>query len=246
MDKNQRSARGGSQSEVDYFKIVPTTSGYLSVVFSDSSTSGSSEYDHYIGIEDSAGNNVYLHYFSSSLNVATGVVGGATYYVKVYSANSTLFDPDSYTLTATHTSGSHNYETEGNNSRAAANALTSGTAITGSLVGGSSTEVDYYSITASGNGLLSVSFSDTDTSGADGYDHYMALQDASGNDLALNYYSTTGTLATGVTSGTYYVKIYSVNSSIGDGGLYSVTATYTSGSHNYETEVMIVLLTQTV
>ena len=37
----------------------------------------------------------------------------------------------------------------------------------------------------------------------------MVLQDASGNDLALNYYSTTGTLATGVTSGTYYVKIYS-------------------------------------
>ena len=54
-----------------------------------------------------------------------------------------------------------------------------GTAITGSLVGGSSTEVDYYSIIASGNGLLSVSFSDTDTSGADSYDHYMVLQDAS-------------------------------------------------------------------
>ena len=97
-------------------------------------------------------------------------------------------------------------------------------------MGGSSTEVDYYSITASGNGLLSVSFTDTDTSGADSYDHYMVLQDASGNDLALNYYSTTGNLATGVTSGTYYVKIYSASSSVGDGGLYSVTATYTSGS----------------
>ena len=75
-----------------------------------------------------------------------------------------------------HTPLVHNYETEGNNSRAAASALTSGTAITGSLVGGSSTEVDYYSITASGNGLLSVSFTDTDTSGADSYDHYMVLE----------------------------------------------------------------------
>ncbi|MDA8542634.1 S8 family serine peptidase [Rhodobacteraceae bacterium] len=130
-------------------------------------------------------------------------------------------------------------ESENNNSRSAANALVSGSAIKGQLH--SETDIDYYSFAATSAGSISIDFDPTVNSSYTEY-YTVSLMDSSGNVLGSQDVGKDTKFSAGVTSaGTYYVAVdaytASAYSTYHDSGEYSLTASITSGSTaNIETE----------
>lgn len=116
-------------------------------------------------------------------------------------------------------------ESENNNSRAAANALVSGSAIKGQLH--SKTDIDYYSLAATSAGSISIDFDPTVNSSYSEY-YTVSLMDSSGNVLGSQDVGKDTKFSAGVSSaGTYYVAVdaytASAYSTYHDSGEYSLT-----------------------
>ena len=144
--------------------------------------------------------------------------------MKIYSASSSVGDGGLYSVTATYTSGSHNYETEGNNSLASAEVLQSGYSVTAYLSAGGASEVDYFRFDASGRGIIEYSFRDSDTNGSDAQSYTIKLLDSGGSTIAshntasgfVSYFEFTA-------SNTYYVSVESSDAALFDGGEYIIS-----------------------
>ena len=156
-----------SSSDEDYFAITASAPGIISVNFDTSSdTSFGSYFDvSLIGpdgailasqktIDDNKG--------GEKLNVSAGIDTAGIYYAVVGVANS--YNSKNYKLTAQMApSDTTGVETEPNNTRSDSDNIVSGKAITGQLH--SRSDEDYFAITASAPGIISVNFdTSSDTS----------------------------------------------------------------------------------
>ncbi len=174
-------------TDVDYYAVTATSAGTLSVAFDVPTNSTFSDYFK-LGLYNSSG--TLLSMFSTGVDktYTAGVGAAGTYYIGV-TGNDYLsgfyYSSGQYSLTATIAAGSANgAESEPNNSVSTADAMTLGTAITGQL--SSYTDLDYYSVTATSGGTLSVAF-DVPTNSS--YSNYfkLGLYDGSGTLLSIGF-----------------------------------------------------------
>ena len=121
-------------------------------------------------------------------------------------------------------------ESESNNSRPTANAVTLGSAITGQL--STTTDIDYYAVAVTAAGTLTLVFDvPTDSTYQDYFK--LGLYDASGTVLALFTTGQDKTYSLGApAAGTYYVGVAVGSSSYYNSNQYSVTASHVAGSAN--------------
>ena len=121
-----------------------------------------------------------------------------------------------------------NFESEANNSILAADTVTLGTSITGQL--STSSDVDYYSVSVTSAGTLTLTF---DVPTGSSYNEYFKLSLYDGSNTLLSQFSTGSdkTYTVGVPSaGTYYVGVAA--STVYDSGAYSLLAVHTAVQGN--------------
>ena len=188
-----------SSTDVDYYKISTTQAGVLSIAFD---APGNSSLNYFnLALYDVNGVLLGQYTTGSDKTYTFGAAAAGTYYVAASAA--TYYDSNQYSLTAGFTAGSASgYEYESNGTSAKANPLTAGVAITGQLA--SSTDVDYYKISTTQAGVLSIAF---DAPGNSSLNYFnLALYDVNG--VLLGQY-TTGSDKTytfgAAAAGTYYV-----------------------------------------
>ncbi|MEI7672733.1 MAG: hypothetical protein WCK00_11540, partial [Deltaproteobacteria bacterium] len=132
-----------STTDVDYYAVVVGSSGLLSVAF-DGPISSSLDYFK-VATYDSAGLLLAQWATGADKTWQVGVATAGTYYVSVADVGTYSLNSGQYSLTMSLTSGSAaSAESEPNDSRAAADAVTLGVPITGQLA--STTDVDYYAV----------------------------------------------------------------------------------------------------
>ena len=215
------SGQTSSYADDDYFKIVTTAAGTISVAFTGDGTDYSY---HDVSLVDSAGNLLSSERLNGSGTVTAEVGAAGSYYVLVDDSS----DTDDYTITATYSSTTGVRETESNDSLASADVLASGIAISGQT--SSSYDDDLYRLDISAAGTISLSFSGD---GSDYSNHDVSIWNSDVDLLSLKSLSESGNLVAEVsTAGTYYMRVN--NSSDTDD--YTITATYSSTTGVRETE----------
>ena len=215
-----------TKTDVDFYKVSVTAAGTLTLTF-DVPTTSSLDYFE-LGLFDASGTLLSLFETGQDKTYTVGVATEGTYYVGISSAY--YHDSGQYSVTASHVAGSTNgFESEANDSLAAADTLTLGTAMKGQL--SSNTDVDSYKLTVNQGGVLNLSFdSPTNSSYSDYFK--VAVYDAQGNQLVSQESGTDLSFQTGLGApGDYYVQVTSTDW-YHDSGLYSLTATVTAGSAN--------------
>ncbi len=223
-----------SYTDVDYYAVTVGSSGMLSVVFDVPTNSSSSDYFK-LGLYDSGGTLLSLFSTGVDKTYTAGVAAAGTYYIGVTGndfLNGYYYSSGQYSVTASIVAGSANgAESEPNNTISTADAMTLGTAITGQL--SSYTDTDYYSVTATSAGTLSVAF-DVPTNSS--YSNYfkLGLYDGSGTLLSMFSTGVDKTYTAGVgAAGTYYIGVTGNDYLSGyyfNSGQYSLTASVTTGS----------------
>ena len=138
-----------SYSDDDYFKIVASAAGTISVAFTGDGTDYSY---HDVSLVNASGTVLATERLNGSGTVTTEVNAAGSYYVLVDDSS----DTDDYSITATYSSTTGARETEPNNSIATADTITSGVAIAGQT--SSYSDDDYFKIVASAAGTISVAF----------------------------------------------------------------------------------------
>ena len=184
-----------SYSDDDYFKIVASAAGTISVAFTGDGTDYSY---HDVSLVNASGTVLATERLNGSGTVTTEVSAAGSYYVLVDDSS----DTDDYSITATYSSTTGARETEPNNSIATADTITSGVAIAGQT--SSYSDDDYFKATVEQAGTLSLDFK----SDADYYSHRVSLLDHTGNILYSG--SIDGNWAGGVavsSAGSYYLLI---------------------------------------
>ena len=210
-----------SYSDDDYFKIVASAAGTISVAFTGDGTDYSY---HDVSLVNASGTVLATERLNGSGTVTTEVNAAGSYYVLVDDSS----DTDDYSITATYSSTTGARETEPNNSIATADTITSGVAIAGQT--SSYSDDDYFKIVASAAGTISVAFTGD---GTDYSYHDVSLVNASGTVLATERLNGSGTVTTEVNAaGSYYVLVDDSS----DTDDYSITATYSSTTGARETE----------
>ena len=224
-----------SASDDDYYKLSVSGSGTISVSFADTGVGNDEGYSTStfdMSILDSSSNVLSANTFDDSGTLTANVGSAGLYYIKMSSSasNDYAVDNDDYNITATYSSTSASRENELNNSLSAADTLTSGTQITGQF--SSASDDDYYKLSVSGSGTISVSFADTGVGNDEGYSTStfdMSILDSSSNVLSANTFDDSGTLTANVGSaGLYYIKMSSSasNDYAVDNDDYNITATF--------------------
>ena len=149
-----------SETDIDYFSIAATAAGSVSISFDPTVNSSYTEY-YTVSLLDSSGTVLASQDVGKDTSFSAGVGSSGTYYVAVdaYETGgyygSTYHDSGEYDLTVIFAAGSTaNVETESNNSRSTADALVSGSEMTGQL--SSETDIDYFSIAATAAGSVSM------------------------------------------------------------------------------------------
>ncbi len=188
-----------------------TAVGTLSVVFDVPTNSSFSNYFK-LGLYNSAGTLLSSFSTGADKTYSVGVPAVGTYYLGVSVQDSFYHDSGAYSLTVTNAAGSANdNESESNNTTATADDVTLGAAITGQL--SSSTDVDYYKVTASAVGTLSVvfdvptnsSFSEYFTVSVYSSTGTLLARQSTGTDLVLNFRATeAGSYYTAISAPNYY------------------------------------------
>jgi DUF971 family protein len=161
--------------------------------------------------------------------LSASVSEAGTYYVKV--TDDYYHDSGQYNITLTEATYDSNYERENNGYGGSGTRLTSSQKMSGQLF--SSSDVDFFNITADQAGTLTVQF-DAPT---DSYSDYfkVTLQDSSFNTLSAIETGKDAEISAAVESaGTYWVKIE--DDYYHDDGVYSVTASLSNQTGNVETE----------
>ena len=194
--------------DVDYFTVTVSQPGTLTV-----NTSGST--DTYGTLEDASGSTLAIDDDGGSgTNFRlSSVVSAGTYYAKVsgYSGSTT----GDYRLHVTFIPGGDDH----GNTRSTATSVAAPSSTAGTLTAG---DVDYFTVTVSQPGTLTVNTSGTT-------DTYGTLEDASGGTLATNDDGGSGTnfrLSSAVSAGTYYVRVAGYNSATT--GSYTLTLQFGS------------------
>ncbi|MBP3330150.1 MAG: InlB B-repeat-containing protein [Clostridia bacterium] len=235
-----------ASSDVDFYKITTSSTGELALNFNHTYVDNSKVYW-----------NVYIYYYTegqlkelsnktvygtSNESVAFPVVGtvsSGTYYVKVttyYSATSNY----SYSISNAFSSTSY-YEKELNNSYATATSMSLNKEYGAYM--NSSGDSDFYKITTSSNGKLSIRFNHTYVDNSRVYWNVYIYRYADGGYSELSYRTIYGTsnesvsfpIVGAVSSGVYYVKVttYYGDTTVHE---YSISNSFTS-TDNYEKEL---------
>jgi hypothetical protein len=164
------SGQTSSYADDDYFKIVTTAAGTISVAFTGDGTDYSY---HDVSLVDSAGNLLSSERLNGSGTVTAEVGAAGSYYVLVDDSS----DTDDYSITATYSSTTGVRETEPNNTIAGADTISFGTEILGQT--SSYYDDDYFEFVVSQAGTFSLDFK----SDEDYYSHRVSLLDSSGETL---------------------------------------------------------------
>ena len=173
---------------------------------------------------------VYNHTGSVSCNVSTA----GWIYFSVESSSSFWADKDTYTLSTSFDSqGQFGWETEasnisGNNDhRNHADPLKSGQAMWANLKDDAAAEKDFFKITVTSAGSISVSFSDSDTNSDELANFYCELQNSSGSVLASGTYDDGGYMSySNAQVGDYYFVVSSSSNYYADNDEYQIIATF--------------------
>jgi hypothetical protein len=210
-------------TDMDYYSVAATVAGTLSVVFDVPTNVTYSDYFK-LGLYDSSGTLLSLFATGVDKTYSVGVAGAGTYYIGV-TGNDYLsglyYSSGQYSLTVSNIAGSTNgSESEGNDTRATADAVTLGTAITGQL--SSSTDTDWFRTDIASPTVVSISI-DVPTNSS--YSDYFSVsifnssgtllaKQATGTDRVFNFRATeAGSYYTVLSSPSYYY----------DSGNYSLT-----------------------
>lgn len=204
-----------SSTDVDYYKVSPTSSGTISVTLSNLP----GDYDLYL--VNSAGTILARSENAGTTSETLSYSASAgTYYIKVNGYNGVYSTSTAYALKATF-SGSGSLDAyEPNDSTTAAYAITSGTTYKALI--GSTTDADYFKITKSASGTISISL----TTLPGDYDLY--LYNSAGTQVAYSYNSgtTSESINYSAAAGTYYVKVVGYNGAYSTTSQYSLLATF--------------------
>jgi subtilisin family serine protease len=230
-------AQLATKDDQDYFRLAATAAGILSVVMDVPTNRFLSEY-FTLGLYDAAGNNLGQYQTGRDLTVSFGVAAAGTYYLKMTDASSeffTLHNAGQYALTASLAAGAvEGFESESNSSMALADAVIPGTLVKAQL--STSSDNDYFRITALSVGVLNVSFdSPTNSSLSDYFEiriydelNRLLSNQSSGTDFSFQ-------VALPV-RGMYYAKVNSGNWYY-DSGEYGLTLSVApSGADDFEQE----------
>lgn len=228
-----------SASDTDYYKITSTTKGYLSFQLQHDKVSGRLSTDIYsVAVCDAAGNTMYTMTSKKDEEKTESVNFGldaGTYYLKVsgiqyMDASGSLTvqgaNGETYKLKASWTNAD-NWESESNDTIAAANKMESGKAIYGSLYGVS--DSDYYGFQTTKDGYIVINLQHSKVTGRQNKAIYaVTVCDTSGNSI---YEMTskaedeaTDSIKLGLSAGKYYIKVAGQNAYYG--GNYVIKTTF--------------------
>ena len=221
--------RLSTSSDVDFYKVTATSSGSLTISF-DAPTNSSSSYFQ-LALYDANGQ---LHSYKSvgrDTTVTYNGLAAGDYYYRI--ADGYYYSGSEYSFTPTFTASSiDDYESEDNDSLSKADAVPLDSEFKGRL--STSSDVDFYKVTATSSGSLTISF-DAPTNSSSSY-FQLALYDANGE---LHSYKSVGRDTTvtynGLAAGDYYYRI--ADGYYYSGSEYSFTPTFTASSiDDYESE----------
>ena len=212
-------------TDLDYYSVAATAAGTLSVVFDVPTSSTTSDYFK-LGLYDGSGTLLSLFSTGMDKTYSVGIAAAGTYYIGVTGNdwfNGNYYSSGQYSLTVSNVAGSTNgSESEANDTRATADAVTLGTAITGQL--SSTTDTDWFRTDITSPTVVFVSI-DVPTNSS--YSDYFSVsvfssagtllaKQATGTDLVFNFRATeAGSYYTVLSSPSYYY----------DSGNYSLTLT---------------------
>ena len=210
-----------SYSDDDYFKIVASAAGTISVAFTGDGTDYSY---HDVSLVDASGTVLASKSLNASGTVTAEITTAGSYYVLVDDSS----DTDDYSITATYSSTTGARETESNDYLVYADILTSGVAVTGQI--SSYTDDDLYRLDVNSAGTITLAFTGD---GSDYYSHAVSIWNSDVELVALKSLNGSGNVIAEVAvAGTYYMRVN--NSSDTDD--YSITATHSSTTGARETE----------
>ena len=230
-------------SDADWYKVIPTQSGALEISFTDN-ISGSIYGSHLyrIDVTDAAG--AVLETFSFDAYYAqtyhVGVASTAAHFIKVsHDASTGELDTGWYNLTVTQAATSKDYESEFNNSLAAADTIVLGRTTEGQI--STASDADWYKVIPTQSGALEISFTDNISGSIYGSHLYrIDVTDAAGAVLETfsfdAYYAQTYHVGVASTAA-HFIKV-SHDASTGelDTGWYNLTVTQAATSKDYESE----------
>lgn len=211
--------RNGYDCEKDYYKFETTSDGYVTVDFTNSSPTSSSNEAWTITLYGFSSNalteitSLVANTNNSKVSLVTVGLPKGIYYVCVKSkASYYAVSTNKYALKVNYTS-SNNWEKEFNEDNTTATSITTQAKYSGTIRNGYDCEKDYYKFKTTGQGAIDVTFfndtSSTSTSEAwtmNVYDSSLTLLDS--KTIKLNDTSVT-TQLTGKAAGTYYICIQS-------------------------------------
>lgn len=199
-----------SSSDIDYYKVSPTSAGSITLNL----TNLAGDYDLYLvnSAGTILGRSENGSTTSESLTYSNTAAG--TYYIKVIGYNGAYSTTKAYNLKATFVGGGTTDPYEPNNSTSTAYAIASGTTYNAYIY--SSSDVDYYKISKTTSGTITVSL----TNLPGDYDLY--LRNSAGTIVAYseNAGTTSESISYSASAGTYYVEV------VGYNGIYSTTTKY--------------------
>jgi len=200
-----------SRQDVDYYKVLATAPGTLSVAFDAPTSSRHSDYFE-LGLYNTAGKLLAKFSTGADKTFTVGAPASGTYYVGV--ACDDYYSSRPYSLTLSHEAGAASgYESESNDTLESANAAALDVAMAGQVA--SPGDVDFYKVFAPDAGSLSVVFDVPTTSAYADY-FQLGLYDAAGTQLGRFSTGADKTYTVGApASGTYYVGVASDDYSAG-------------------------------
>jgi len=198
-----------SNLDLDYYKVTAAGPGAISVAVA--ATSNFSNVGGWsISILDSTSTVLAsANCNTCSNNINAGITTAGTYYVLVQAPSGTSSANNStqnYTLNLSLSNKTNTVEVEPNNTPATANTLTSAITMTGQLL--SNADLDYYKVTATGPGAISVAVAATSSfSNVGGWS--ISILDSTSTVLAsANCNTCSNNINAGITTaGTYYVLV---------------------------------------
>ncbi len=233
-----------SSSDQDFFKITAPSNGKLSLTFKHTYQSSNNSWTikvYYYSdgtYNELSSNQIYLT-DNESINLPyVGTVSGGVYYIKVTAG---YYEPvgTKYTI-ATSFASSDSYEKELNNSYSSASVLGNNSSIKGVL--NNENDSDFYKVTTSSNGKLSLTFKHTYQSSNNSWTvKVYYYSDGAYNELSSNQIYLTDSEAVSlpaigaVSNGTYYVKVIAGYYEP-VGSEYTVSSSFSS-TNNYEKEL---------
>lgn len=211
----------GTSTDVDYFRVLPSSSGTLNV-----SMTVPSGVDYDIQLLNSSGTALTGSYAGSgsSESFSYSVTSGVTYYLKIYGYGGANNPSVSYSLYTYLSGGGASDPYEPNDSIGAAYGASIGSTYTAYI--GTSGDQDFYRVTATCDGTLNVSMSVPS-----GLDYDVELQNSSGSVLAGSYKGA-GTAesfsATVSNNTTYYMRVYGYSGANSSSSSYSLSSSLTN------------------